>query len=47
MQLPQSQARQKYIEQIKVVEANLKDATTDEKKQSVTCTSAKTTRFFS
>ena len=31
MQLPQSQARQKYIEQIKVVEANLKDATTDEK----------------
>ncbi len=31
MQLPQSQARQKYIEQIKVVEANLKDATTVEK----------------
>lgn len=31
MQLPQSQARQKYIEQIKVVEANLKDATSGEK----------------
>ena len=31
MQLPHSQARQKYIEQIKVVEANLKDATSGEK----------------
>lgn len=31
MQLPQSQARQKYIEQIKVVEANLKNATTGER----------------
>jgi hypothetical protein len=30
MQLPHSQARQKYIEQIKVVEANLKDATSGE-----------------
>ena len=35
MQLPQSQARQKYIEQIKVVEANLKDATTDEKNKAL------------
>lgn len=30
MQLPQSKARQTYIEQVKVIEANLKDATSGE-----------------
>ena len=31
MQLPQSKARQTYIEQVKVIEANLKDATSGDK----------------
>lgn len=35
MQLPQSKARQTYIEQVKVIEANLKDATSDEANKSL------------
>lgn len=35
MQLPQSKARQTYIEQVKVIEANLKDATSGETNKSL------------
>lgn len=35
MQLPQSKARQTYIEQVKVIEANLKDATPGETNESL------------
>ncbi len=35
MQLPHSQNRQKYIEQIKIIEANLKDATSSEKDEAL------------